>query len=71
MHRLLRFFGLLALIMLACMSTTPPPAEVVEPTASATAFPSATVSPELFRDDFEGSLAAGWQWLGEDPTHWS
>jgi len=24
----------------------------------------------IFRDDFEGALAPGWQWLGEDPTHW-
>jgi len=25
----------------------------------------------VFRDDFEGALAAGWGWVREDPTHWN
>ena len=33
--------------------------------------PAATQPAPGFRDDFDGALAAGWQWLGEDPTHWN
>jgi len=43
-----------------------PPTETPVP-----ATPTATVSPILFRDDFEGALADGWAWIGEDPTHWN
>ncbi|MEW5873151.1 MAG: FG-GAP-like repeat-containing protein [Chloroflexota bacterium] len=28
-----------------------------------------TVSP--FRDDFNGALSIGWDWIGEDPAHWN
>lgn len=37
-------------------------------------FPTATqeiVDPNYFRDDFDGNLGPGWQWLREVPTNWS
>lgn len=47
--------------------TTVPPTETPVPTPTETA-PPANI---LFRDDFEGALGEGWQWLGEDATHWN
>jgi beta-xylosidase len=62
----------------------PTAAPVVEPTAvpptdvpptemppTATMEPSPTPDPLLFRDDFEGSLGDGWQWIRENPKYWS
>jgi basic membrane protein A len=37
--------------------TSPPPVEAS--------------SGEVFRDEFDGQLAAGWMWLAEDPSRWS
>jgi hypothetical protein len=40
--------------------------------ATSTPAPSPSATPSyLFRDDFEGALADGWQWLGEDVSGWS
>ena len=33
--------------------------------------PAAQPAATGFRDDFDGSLGAGWQWLGEDPARWN
>ncbi len=49
----------------------PPPTETPLPPTDTPLPPTATTSPYLFRDDFEGVLAEGWQWLGEDPAKWS
>jgi beta-xylosidase len=55
------------LILTSCGSPATP-----QPTATFTAIPpTATEPPLVFRDDFEGLLADGWQWIQEDPTHWS
>ena len=67
---------LLVLFLAACGGT---PAPTVETTVTPVIFATqtipptttATVAPFLFRDDFEGTLAAGWSWIGEDPTHWN
>lgn len=48
---------------------TPVPTDTPVPVPS-TATPTAE-SPILFRDDFDGVLAAGWGWVREDPTHWN
>jgi serine/threonine protein kinase len=37
-----------------------------QPTAAPTAGPDI-----IFRDDFDGALAAGWGWVREDATHWN
>lgn len=63
-------------VSLACgvMSPTPtapteteavPPTSTTEPTA--TLEPSPTPDPLIFRDDFDGSLGDGWQWVRENP----
>jgi len=49
----------------------PPPTETPFPPTDTPVPPTATTSPYLFRDDFEGVLAEGWQWFGEDPSKWS
>jgi hypothetical protein len=48
-----------------------PPTETPLPPTSTSVPPTATTSPYLFRDDFEGVLAEGWRWLGNDPSKWS
>ncbi len=53
--------------------TSPPtntPAPTNTPLPTDTPAPTA-LSPFLFRDDFDGQLADGWVWLGEDPAKWS
>ena len=60
---------------------TPAPAPTYTPTASPaptnTAVPTATVTPSptpvppLFKDDFEGTLDAGWKWVKENKKMWS
>ncbi|MFH1183810.1 MAG: hypothetical protein V1755_02075 [Chloroflexota bacterium] len=75
--RFLYALSTLLVSMLACglpsaaettaMPLPPTPAfdtQVPAPPAAAQPAPS-------FRDDFDGALAAGWQWLGADPTHWN
>lgn len=46
-----------------------PTATSVPPTA--TPEPSPTPDPLLFKDEFEGSLGEGWQWIREKPSAWS
>jgi beta-xylosidase len=50
-------------------STLIPSATVtpVTPTIS----PTLTPDPRYFRDDFNGTLDAGWSWVREDPQNWS
>ncbi len=40
-----------------------------------TAIPSVTIAPtsdpDYFRNDFDGPLDTGWQWVNEDASHWS
>ena len=49
-------------------TNTPVPTNTPLPTET----PAPTAKPLfLFRDDFDGQLADGWVWLGEDTTHWS
>jgi hypothetical protein len=49
-----------------------PSEAVVSPTQAAPPVPAATaeLAPGAFRDDFEGALGSGWEWLGEDPAYW-
>ena len=49
----------------------PPPTKTPQPTA--TPIPANTPLPEgvLFRDDFNGSLQPGWEWMNEKPERWS
>ena len=47
-------------------SPTPEPTAAPEPTATTITGPVV-----VFEDDFDGSLADGWSWLREDPTHWN
>ena len=47
-----------------------PPTELLQPSTEIP--PTATVvDPNYFRDDFDTNLAAGWQWLRENPDNWS
>jgi len=39
----------------------------IPPTVS----PEPTIDPNFFRDDFEVTLDAGWNWVREDPRNWS
>jgi regulation of enolase protein 1 (concanavalin A-like superfamily) len=45
-------------------ATTEPSATLEQPTQ--TLLPEGT----LFRDDFEGVLQTGWEWINEDPENW-
>ena len=47
----------------------PPPTVTLEPTT--TLEPSPTPDPLIFRDDFDGSLNDGWQWVHENQNYWS
>jgi beta-xylosidase len=47
-------------------SPTAEPTPAPEPTATTVTGPVV-----LFQDDFNGSLATGWSWVREDPTHWN
>lgn len=59
--------------ILAPTNTSVPPATEtptpIPPTL--TPEPSPTPDPLLFKDEFEGSLGEGWQWLREKPQAWS
>ncbi|MEW5873429.1 MAG: FG-GAP-like repeat-containing protein [Chloroflexota bacterium] len=50
-----------------------PLAQETAPVLTETPESTATVSTDalLFRDEFEDELSAGWEWIGEDPTHWN
>ena len=55
---------------LASSTPTPVPTNTVaSPTPTLT--PSPTPDPRFFRDDFEGTLDAGWSWVREDPENWN
>jgi len=47
-----------------------PTATQIPPTVSPTV-PTATADPNFYRDDFDGTLAAPWTWVREDPANWS
>ena len=81
-HRILYALGTLVSLMLACGApgaAAPtafplPPTPAFQPLPLATSpasAPAAQLPATGFRDDFDGSLGAGWQWLGEDPTRWN
>jgi len=68
------------LFMVACgMSTQTPDTQATsipasqEPSASPTGILATepVTDPNYFRDDFDTTLATGWQWLHEDPNNWS
>lgn len=81
-HRIRYALGTLVSLMLACgaPSAAPPTAFSEIPTpdfqplplpASPASAPEAQQGTTEFRDDFDGTLGAGWQWLGEDPARWN
>ncbi len=56
----------------------PPPADTAVPLPTdtqvpptATLEPSPTPDPIIFRDDFEGALGEGWQWIRENGKYWN
>lgn len=60
----------LRLTPLASATSTPSPtATVASPTSTVTSTP--TPDPRYFRDDFNGTLDAGWSWVREDPKNWN
>ena len=80
MKKIMLVFVLMALV-LACGAVAtpvpaptntpiPPPTETTIP-PTATLEPSPTPDPLLFRDNFEGSLGEGWQWVNENKKNWS
>jgi beta-xylosidase len=56
-------------------TSTPDPTVTPESTDTPVPIPPTATpvveTPGLFRDDFDGVLAAGWSWIREDPTHWN
>jgi len=81
-HRIMSALAALLVSMLACglpRAAAPtafplPPTPDFEPLPLATSpasDPAAAPPAAAFRDDFDGSLGAEWQWLGEDPAGWS
>jgi beta-xylosidase len=75
MKKYLAFLSLVICLLVACTGIAKPNVEITKPPlptdTSIPPIPTSTVSPLLFRDDFDGALATGWQWLHEDPTHWN
>jgi beta-xylosidase len=66
--------------IVACGTLTPTPdmqATSIPTNQETAASPTEILATELvtdpnyFRDDFDTTLAAGWQWLYEDPNNWS
>lgn len=57
----------------APLATEEPTQELITetPVPTSTPEPSPTPDPIIFLDEFEGSLAEGWEWLNEDPGRWS
>jgi beta-xylosidase len=51
--------------------STPTEAETQPPASTSQPAPTRVTDPVAFRDDFEGSLRLGWQWIREDATNWS
>ena len=60
---------------------TPEPTDTPMPEPTTAPLPTDTPAPPTksptqvdanhFREDFDGSLASGWRWVNEDPSHWS
>lgn len=86
MNNKLFICAVLILVLSACGAPSTPAPESTSPPATNTAIPvptdtdippTATVEPSptplplLFRDDFEGSLAEGWNWTSENKKTWS
>ena len=62
--------------LLGCAAPTQPATSSesnVDPNQSITesSAPELVTDPNYFRDDFDATLGAGWQWLNEDPDNWS
>jgi beta-xylosidase len=57
------------LFILGCAAPTQP-ATSSQSITEISATESVT-DPNYFRDDFDSTLGAGWQWLNEDPDNWS
>lgn len=76
---LLTLFALSVLVLGACTrAAEPAPTQIAEqpdptlpPTQPPPPPPSPTPAPFMFFDDFNGTLAAEWQWTNEDPLRWS
>ena len=78
--KLLSIFLLLAALLSACATPTPPqptetpittPTNTPLPPPTETPQPTATPDPLLFRDDFESALGEGWAWTNQDDNFWS
>ena len=54
-------------------TSVPTAAPIQPPVATDQPAPTSTtvIDPVSFRDDFEGSLGLGWQWIREDSANWS
>lgn len=55
---------------LASATSSPIPSVTATP-VTPTVSPTPTQDPKFFRDDFDGTLDAGWSWVREDPLNWS
>lgn len=82
MKKMIIFLLLSVLILTSCSTQVTPtpvptdtptplpvPTKTIAPTSTVT--PSPTPIPILFRDDFEGTLEANWQWVKENKKMWS
>jgi beta-xylosidase len=58
------------LFLIGCAAPTQPNVDPNQSITEISATESAT-DPNYFRDDFDATLGAGWQWLNEDPDNWS
>lgn len=64
------------LFLLGCAAPTQPATSSqpnIDPNQSITEISATESATDLnyFRDDFDATLGAGWQWLNEDPDNWS
>ena len=70
-------FTILFITSLACASIDLSERDVATPVSSPTEQPTqqptatTTAIPVIFQDEFDGSLASGWNWISEDPDRWS
>lgn len=83
MKKFLFVFVLMVLVLSVCGTPATPapiptntpaplPTETpVPPTATLEPSPTSTPDPLLFRDDFDGVLDSGWQWIRENNKYWS